>query len=183
MSAIKDKIINRIIETEGGYVNNPYDSGGPTRYGITEKVARNSGYSGDMKDLPYDLAYKIYDEQYWSALNLDNIELRSEMIAYELSDTGVNIGVMWSAIFFQRCLNALNRRGKLYHNLKLDAQIGPKTIGAFYAYMDKRGKDSEKVMLRMLNSLQGAYYIDIAEKFEKNEEFVFGWFRERVSIH
>ena len=32
------KLLKDIIDIEGDYTNNPYDSGGPTRYGITETV-------------------------------------------------------------------------------------------------------------------------------------------------
>jgi len=35
-------LIDRIIEVEGGYVNNPNDKGGPTKYGITEATARKN---------------------------------------------------------------------------------------------------------------------------------------------
>ena len=44
MSLLKDDTINHIIEIEGGYVNDPNDSGGETNYGVTEKVARDNGY-------------------------------------------------------------------------------------------------------------------------------------------
>lgn len=63
--AAKQKIINAIIAREGGYVNDPADSGGPTRYGITEKVARQHGFKGDMRDFPHSLAYCIYADRYW----------------------------------------------------------------------------------------------------------------------
>lgn len=31
-----DKLIDALIEREGGFVSHPKDRGGPTRYGITE---------------------------------------------------------------------------------------------------------------------------------------------------
>ena len=43
---MKERIINEIIRVEGGYVNNPSDSGGGTNFGITVAVARQFGYSG-----------------------------------------------------------------------------------------------------------------------------------------
>jgi lysozyme family protein len=43
-----DELINALIEREGGYVNHPADRGGPTRYGITEAVARAHGYGGPL---------------------------------------------------------------------------------------------------------------------------------------
>ena len=45
-----DRLIEALIEREGGYVNHPADRGGPTRFGITEAVARAHGYRG--RDAP-----------------------------------------------------------------------------------------------------------------------------------
>ncbi|MEO6224401.1 MAG: glycosyl hydrolase 108 family protein, partial [Sphingomicrobium sp.] len=45
-------IIGRLIDREGGYVNNPADKGGPTIFGITEAVARAQGYAGPMRTMP-----------------------------------------------------------------------------------------------------------------------------------
>ncbi|OCO16336.1 hypothetical protein AN684_0205915 [Klebsiella pneumoniae subsp. pneumoniae] len=41
-----DQIIEGILGKEGGYVNNPNDKGGPTRWGITQTTARAYGYKG-----------------------------------------------------------------------------------------------------------------------------------------
>ena len=38
-----DELIDELIEREGGFVSHPADRGGPTRYGITEAVARAHG--------------------------------------------------------------------------------------------------------------------------------------------
>ena len=51
-----DALIDELIEREGGYVNHPADKGGPTRFGITEAVARAHGYRGAMAELPRDEA-------------------------------------------------------------------------------------------------------------------------------
>ncbi|EPN8859692.1 glycosyl hydrolase 108 family protein, partial [Yersinia enterocolitica] len=45
----KDQIINGILGREGGYVDNPDDAGGPTRWGVTQKTALANGYTGDMR--------------------------------------------------------------------------------------------------------------------------------------
>ena len=50
--ALKDQIIDEIIRKEGGYVNDPADSGGETNWGITVNRARQSGYNGDMRTMP-----------------------------------------------------------------------------------------------------------------------------------
>ena len=44
-----DEFIDDVIAREGGYVDHPADRGGPTRWGITEAVARRSGYLDDMR--------------------------------------------------------------------------------------------------------------------------------------
>ena len=60
-----DSLINELIEREGGYVNHPADRGGPTRFGITEAVARAHGYAGTMAALPREEAVAIYRRLYW----------------------------------------------------------------------------------------------------------------------
>ena len=60
-----DKIFNDIILIEGGYSNHPDDRGGKTMYGITEAVARDAGYDGDMRGLSLDFAKKVYKENYF----------------------------------------------------------------------------------------------------------------------
>lgn len=180
MSALKKQIINEIIEREGGYVNDPSDSGGETMYGVTEAVARACGYDGPMKDFPRSMAFDIYAHRYWDVLKLDFVERRSALIAEELADTGVNMGTGRAGIFLQRCLNALNNCGKYYSDIKVDGQVGMKTIEAFYNFVDKRGDKATTILLRALNSLQGAFYIELVETREKDEKFLAGWLLNRV---
>ncbi|MFX8535331.1 glycosyl hydrolase 108 family protein, partial [Acinetobacter baumannii] len=51
-----EQYLDELIKREGGYVNNPADRGGATKYGITQAVARTNGFKGSMKDLPLDVA-------------------------------------------------------------------------------------------------------------------------------
>lgn len=169
-----------LIMLEGGYVDDPMDSGGKTKYGITESVAREHGYHGSMKDLSLEKAKEIYRKDYWDALCLDDVSEYSYDIAYELFDTGVNMGVVRATKFLQRSLNVLNNRQSYYDDLSVDGVMGNKTITAFNAYMEKR--KTSMVLLRMLNCLQGAFYIDLAERREKDERFIYGWFLNRISL-
>ena len=68
-----DELIEDVIEREGGYVDHPADRGGPTRGGITEAVARRSGYLDDMRMLPACDAAAIYKRLYWIAPNFDRL--------------------------------------------------------------------------------------------------------------
>ncbi len=177
-----NEIINNIISVEGGFSDNKNDLGGPTRYGITEKVARSSGYTGDMKELPREVAYDIYLKQYWTAPGFDKVALLSEAVAEELCDTGVNTGVGTAKPMLQRALNALNRQGKDFPDLAPDGQIGPGTLRALAAYLAKRGTEGERVLLKVLNCLQAARYLEICEARPTNEEFYYGWMSNRVNI-
>lgn len=179
---LRDNVIDKIIKIEGGYVDDPSDSGGETRYGVTVKVARQNGYDGDMKFFPLELAKKIYIDKYWNSLCLDEISDLAPSVAEELVDTGINMGVIRAAKFLQRSLNSLNNRGTQFNDLTVDGIIGKNTIRALEIYINVRGKEGNTVLVNMLNCLQGAFYIDLAERREKDEKFVYGWFKHRVTI-
>lgn len=181
MSKLKSAVINDILAVEGGYANDPSDSGGETNYGITVATARAYGYQGSMRDMPVQVARRIYSAMYWDALLLDAVEATAPAIAEELADTGVNQGVKRAGEYLQRSLNVLNDRGRLYGDLVVDGVVGPKTVNALNDYISHRGEDGVTVMLRMLNALQGAFYVDLAERREKDETYVYGWFLNRVA--
>ncbi|WP_034912989.1 glycosyl hydrolase 108 family protein [Erwinia sp. 9145] len=177
----RQEIFDGILGKEGGYVNNPNDKGGPTNWGITQAVARAHGYTGDMRNLTREKALIILEADYWYGPRFDQVAALSESIATELTDTGVNMGPAMAAKFLQRSLNVFNNQGKLYPDITADGQIGPRTIAALNAFLSGRKQAGETVMLKALNSLQGARYIELSETRAANEEFTYGWF-ERVTV-
>lgn len=176
-----ETLINAIIEREGGYSDHPADRGGPTMYGITEQVARAYGYTGDMRDLPIELAREILLERYWTGPHFDLVAARSEAIADELVDTGVNMGPMVATRFLQRVLNVLNRGGTAYPDILDDGVIGRMTLYALDQFIAARGQEGIGVLFDALNGLQAARYIEIAEARPSQEEFEYGWLKERVA--
>lgn len=177
-----EKAFNDLIMIEGGWSNHKNDRGGSTMYGVTELVARAHGYTGPMKDLPLAFAQAVYRKDYWDRLRLDDVAALSPRIAQELFDTGVNCGTGTAGTYFQRSLNVFNQQGKLYGDVAVDGSLGPNTVAKFAAYLKARAPDAEAVMLKALNSLQGAFYINISEGRAVNEDFTYGWFRARVVI-
>ena len=175
-----NQIIDELIEREGAFVDHPNDKGGPTMYGITEKVARLHGFDGPMRHMPRTLAVSIYKDQYWSIPNFDRVAVIDQAIAEELLDTGVNMGLAWAGKFLQRSLNALNNQGTHYNDIRVDGMVGNGTLGALKSFLDKRGKPGQEVLLKALNCLQGNRYIELGEARERNEAFVFGWLAHRV---
>lgn len=181
MSAFEEEFA-KLLGIEGGFSNNAKDAGGATRWGVTETVAREAGYKGDMKDLPVDVAQQIAKAKYWDVMRLDDVAAISRGVAHELLDTGYNMGPGTAGRMLQRALNAFNHEGRDYPDLKLDNVLGPTTIAALRSYIAKRGKEGELVLLRCLNSLQGEKFVEICEDRQQNEAFVYGWFLNRVVI-
>jgi len=174
-----NKVIDAIIDREGGYVNDPNDSGGETNYGITVAVARAASYIGPMKEMPRQLAVDIYTDKYWHSVRADQLLELSPSIAEEIVDTAVNMGVSRAGTFLQRCLNVFNIRESLYMDVVVDGKIGARTIAALRQYLAKR---DERTFAKALNCLQGSFYIELAERLEKDEKFVYGWLKNRVSL-
>ncbi len=75
-----------INHAEGGYVDNPKDPGGETKYGISKKAFPNI----DIASLTLDEAMTIYNNKYWKPLGLDKYPLG---ISLFLFDTAVLQGV------------------------------------------------------------------------------------------
>ena len=175
-----DHLIDAVIDREGGYCNHPADRGGPTRYGITQGVARTNGYPGDMRNFPRAQAEDIYRRLYWTRPAFDQIAPRAPKIAEELFDTGVNMGPAVAATFLQRALNALNRGATDYSDMTLDGRIGPATLTALEAFLARRKPGGETVLLKAIEALQGERYVALAETRPANEAFLYGWLANRT---
>lgn len=106
----------KLLKHEGGFSNHKDDRGGATRYGVTEAVAREAGYRGDMRELPLDLAQRIYKDRYWDAVQAESLP---PDVRYIVFDGAVNSGVVQSAKWLQRACG-----------VKDDGVIGPITIRA-----------------------------------------------------
>lgn len=179
-----EKIISDTIAAEGGYVNNPDDKGGETNWGITVATARRNGYTRDMRGMTRVEAANIYRGEFLVSPGFDKLVTISAAIAAELFDTGVNMGTVYPRLWLQQCLNALNGRATLYPDLKEDGQIGPATRSALTKFLTARGNrnESEAVLLKALNCLQGARYLELSRSREANESFTYGWLRARVVL-
>jgi typhoid toxin secretion A len=175
-----DYLISKILVMEGGYVNDPNDSGGETNWGITSSTARRYGYTGPMITMKREDAHKIYLERYWLEPGLQKVAAVAPDVAAKMFDISVNMGTSRAIEFLQRILNVLNNRQKIYPDLRVDKSIGPKTIEALVSFRSFRKEQGLKVMLEAMICLQGAFYINLAEAREKDESFVYGWILNRV---
>ena len=119
-----------LLKHEGGYSDHAADPGGKTRFGITEAVAREAGYRGDMRELPLDLAKRIYKERYWDAVRAEELPAA---VRYAVFDAAVNSGPRQAARWLQRAVGVRD-----------DGIIGPITLGAV------RAADPERLLRRVL---------------------------------
>jgi lysozyme family protein len=175
-----DSLIDAVIEKEGGFTDHPADRGGPTRWGITERVARAHGYAGPMRAFPAERAAAMYRKLYWQRPRFDQVATRAALIAAELFDTGVNMGPRVATGFLQRALNALNRGASDYPDIAADGRIGPATLAALDGFLARRGAAGERVLLKAIEALQGERYLHLAESRPANEAFLYGWLANRI---
>lgn len=172
-----DHALKTTLGIEGGYSNDPRDRGGETKYGITEATARAFGYSGKMVDMTLATAGEIYKQQYWFPIHLDLIDAKAPLTAEELFDTGVNCGIGTAGKFLQRALSALTTGV-----IAVDGAVGKGTLAAFDAFIAKRGAQGDLVLARLCNAQQGVRYIEIVERNETQDAFIFGWTMNRVVV-
>lgn len=110
-----DKAFALLLAHEGGYSDQKADPGGKTKFGITEAVARQYGYRGEMKDLPVETAKAIYKGQYWDDL-FDQLPF---IVAFNVFDGCVNSGVSRSVKWLQAAVG-----------VSQDGLFGPNTLAA-----------------------------------------------------
>lgn len=99
MDTLFDKALKFTLQWEGGYVNNPNDSGGATNKGITQKTydefikthgTHNIHASTDVKNISAFEVSCIYKDMYWKKLNADSLSPKLAVAAF---DFAVNSGV------------------------------------------------------------------------------------------
>jgi lysozyme family protein len=154
-----DVAANYTAVDEGGYVNNPNDSGGPTNYGITQAtLARYRGKAvnaADVKALTKKEARLIYKKFYWDVLHLDNVG--DQNVATVIFNLGMLCGTGMAAKWMQEI-------GKV----KVDLKVGDKTLTAVNSM-----KRSEFIPA-FVNKAR-ARFAAIIKANAKNKVFEKGW--------
>lgn len=107
-----DESFIKLMEHEGGYVNNLKDPGGETRYGISKRSYPNV----NIKTLTLEGAKIIYKIDYWDKCRCDELP---ESVRFDVFDAAVNSGVNRATVWLQDALN-----------VKSDGIIGAQTLNA-----------------------------------------------------
>ncbi|ALI54691.1 holin-associated N-acetylmuramidase [Celeribacter marinus] len=124
-------IADEIIAREGGYVNDPHDPGGATKYGVTIGTLRRLGVDvdgdgtvsvSDVRKLSRDQARDIFVTHYFNGPRIDDLP---PVLHASVFDMYVNAGANAVRVL-QRLL------GDMGITLAVDGLIGPQTIEAAY---------------------------------------------------
>lgn len=93
-----DRAFEIILGSEGGYVNDPRDSGGETKFGIAKKFYPHL----DIKNLTIYQAKEIYKKDYWDKAGCDVMPYGFALCVF---DSAVNQGVVTAIKLAQKACN------------------------------------------------------------------------------
>jgi lysozyme family protein len=147
-----------VLGFEGGFTDDPNDSGGKTKYGISKKAYPDE----DIVNLTLSRAKELYKRDYWDKCRCDQLPDGTDIVVF---DTAVNMGVGYAAKTLQKAVGAT-----------ADGKIGPQTL-SLVNYSNPQELLANYMTSRMLK------YHRIAVKNTKNEKFVKGWFRRVFSLY
>ena len=123
------EIAKAIVAREGGYVNDPDDPGGATKYGVTIHTMQRLGLDltgdgkvseADVRRLTRDQAVDIFVDHYYRRPRIADLP---EALQASVFDMYVNAGSNAVKVL-QRLFNEMG------HDLTVDGAIGPMTIAA-----------------------------------------------------
>lgn len=177
-------ILAGVYAVEGGYVNDARDPGGATSYGVTEQVARDYGYRGDMRRFPQHCdgpatvcADAVYVRSYIAAPGYMPLVEIEPAVAGELIDTAVNMGPRRPNRWYRLTINVLGQA----HLPDSTASLGPADIAAYRMLQAKLGViPACTAMLDALDARQAAEYRRLAAANPKLRAFLKGWLRNRI---
>lgn len=182
----------KAMKVEGGYANDPDDSGGETWRGISrknhpnwkgwgivdrvrlltpdkERLERLLGADVELQNLVLDFYKKVF----WDVMRLD--EVLEQSICDELFESGINLNHEVVVEFLQMAINATNRNGRDYPDIDEDGKMGPITVKR----LNYHPRPAQ--VLKLLNCQQGVYYMNITRKRPSQEKFMTSWL-SRVEI-
>jgi lysozyme family protein len=149
-----DLAVDAVLAHEGGYVEDPHDPGGATKWGIS-----NRSYPDiDIAKLTKADARDIYHNDYWQAMRCDELPSGLDLLVF---DAAVNQGQGAATIMLQQAVGA-----------QVDGIIGPRT-------MDKAQVGNIENAIRELVALRAVKYGNIAT-FPR---YGLGWMRRLAYMH
>jgi lysozyme family protein len=164
MKKIFEAAFNWMIKHEGVYSNDFCDTGGETKYGISNRQYPNI----NIEKLTLQQAKEIYYNDFFINPGLHKLEDCDEEIIVRTFDFGVNAGTTNAIKILQRSARIIG------HKLQDDGVIGEKTISVFQETSEKYSLKKMLVIAAFV-SMADAYYRQIVISYPKNKKFLDGW--------
>jgi len=148
--------VTHLFGVEGGYVNDPVDRGGETKYGITK---RTYPYL-DIASLTLEKATEIYHQDYW--------------LKYHCHELPPALGVfLFDSLVNHRPKTAV-RLLQMTLRVTTDGYIGPKTIAAASVVA---GYSTYPEIIALALARRADLYHDIITGDSSQARFALGWFK------
>jgi len=161
-------MINDILNREDVFVDHPYGDGGPTRYGINQKVLGEflgrSVNRDDIVGLSSSMAATIYRQRYWHKPHIDRLPVAMQPLLF---DASVSHGPKSAVSQLQRAIN----RAAVVGSVDEDGQIGPHTLQAAQLSFERLGN----AFLTMLLQQRARLYAHIVESDPDQRIYLAGW--------
>ena len=154
-----DDIIEKVLEHEGGYVDDPTDAGGETKYGISKRAYPDE----DIKELTVERAKELYKRDYWDRFRVSELPSR---IRHIFVDMCINMGGRRATKILQEACNSKNS-----YKIDVDGGIGKNTIKASANLEDFR-----------LRAYRVMFYAELVMKKPEQERFWVGWFKRSCEV-
>ena len=151
-------IIEKVLEHEGGFVDDPDDLGGQTNFGITKRFYPDV----DIKNLTVAEAEQIYYKDYWKKNSCDKMPDQLKHIYFDMC---VNMGKRTAVKILQ---GASIGKGK---DIALDGGLGANTFKAI-----------QDLEVERVRAYRVKYYVDLVNKKPEQEKFYYGWFRRSLQV-
>lgn len=157
------KLIPHILKWEGGWADDPVDKGGPTMKGITLSTytaycrAKGKGTptKAQLKAISQEEWEDVFKSMFWDKWQADKIN--SQSIANLVVDWIWGSG-QWGIKYPQSVLG-----------VKVDGQVGPKTLAAINNYPDSN------VLFNKLWQRRKKHFEDIVKANISQKKFLKGW--------
>ncbi len=181
----------RTLRFEGGYANNPNDTGGETYRGIARKfhstwpgwqiidsAKSNPAFPASLEANPLlgSFVADFYRAEFWNVLCAGDIH--SQEIANELFDAAVNHGIAPAVRILQQAMNYLTAPPLLF--LTVDGAIGPATINAVNRWLTSSSLEflvATNSLLSVMLVLRAKLYVRIIDGKASQKVFFEGWIR------
>ena len=146
--------VEKVLEREGEYVNDPTDSGGETKYGISKRAFP----AIEIASLTLQQAHDIYREVYWRFESV-----ASQDVANKLLDMAVNMGLSQAVRLAQNILG-----------VNIDGQFGVKSLWA-------ANHIDADLFLQELRVASAVHYAKIVARDSSQLRFLVGWMRRALA--